>query len=90
MELTLVVPLLVLLCLHGVSTDRPNFTSLFALGDSNTDTGNLVILATPDVPVFNNKPPYGKTFFGHPSGRFSDGRVTIDFIGMLKLCSRFG
>ncbi|XP_037431078.1 GDSL esterase/lipase At5g45910-like [Triticum dicoccoides] len=80
MELTLVFSLLALFCLQGVSADRVKFTSLFALGDSNIDTGNLLILATPDVPVFNNKPPYGKTFFGHPNGRFSDGRVTIDFI----------
>ncbi|CAM0951530.1 unnamed protein product [Alopecurus aequalis] len=83
MDLTLVFPLLFLSCLSGVTSDSPYFTSLFTLGDSYIDAGNFVILAAPlvpVVPVWHDKPPYGMTFFGHPTGRFSDGRVTIDFL----------
>ncbi|CAL4902368.1 unnamed protein product [Urochloa decumbens] len=58
-----------------------NITSMFTFGDSYIDTGNFVIMAkTVSFPVLNDKPPYGMTFFGRPTGRFSDGRVIIDFI----------
>ncbi|XAR62800.1 Alpha-L-fucosidase [Bertholletia excelsa] len=52
------------------------FPAIFNFGDSNSDTGALaaVFLSLP-MP-----PPYGETFFGMPSGRFSDGRLIIDFM----------
>ncbi|CAM0951535.1 unnamed protein product [Alopecurus aequalis] len=83
MEVTLVFSLLFLSCLHGVTSDSGYFTSMFTLGDSYIDAGNFIIMAAPlvpPVPVWHDKPPYGMTFFGHPTGRLSDGRVTIDFI----------
>ncbi|KAI8528140.1 hypothetical protein RHMOL_Rhmol12G0128100 [Rhododendron molle] len=50
------------------------FPAVFNFGDSNSDTGASSI-ALRRVP-----PPYGQTFFRKPSGRYSDGRLIIDFI----------
>lgn len=51
------------------------FPAIYNFGDSNSDTG-AISAAISEVP-----PPNGESFFGHPSGRFSDGRLIIDFIG---------
>ncbi|GJN38116.1 hypothetical protein PR202_gb27128 [Eleusine coracana subsp. coracana] len=60
---------------------QSNYTSLFSFGDSYTDTGNIVIISGQAAPnLLLTKPPYGMTFFGHPTGRISDGRLAIDFI----------
>ncbi|PUZ65292.1 hypothetical protein GQ55_3G212100 [Panicum hallii var. hallii] len=83
MDLTLVflVSFILSSLLCGVSSaSSRNITSMFTLGDSHIDTGNALVMAAPVMPVWIDKPPYGETFFGHPSGRFSDGRVIIDFI----------
>ncbi|XP_074305963.1 GDSL esterase/lipase At5g03610-like [Silene latifolia] len=56
---------------------------LFVFGDSYADTGND---RNPDAKSW--KEPYGITFPGKPSGRFSDGRVFTDFLAKsLKLKS---
>ncbi|XP_062097296.1 esterase-like isoform X1 [Humulus lupulus] len=57
------------------SEEECDFPAIFNFGDSNSDTGGLASA----FPAFLN-PPYGDTFFGEPSGRFSDGRLIIDFI----------
>lgn len=78
-----VLSVLFLSCVHGASSDSRYFTSMFTLGDSHIDVGNFLIMAAqvmPALTVWHDKPPYGMTFFGHPTGRVSDGRVTIDFI----------
>ncbi|CAN4121360.1 unnamed protein product [Withania somnifera] len=50
-------------------------TKLFVFGDSYADTGNN------RKSVANSwKQPYGVTFPGKPSGRFSDGRVLTDYL----------
>ncbi|GMY26334.1 GDSL esterase/lipase At3g27950-like isoform X1 [Fagus crenata] len=48
--------------------------AIYNFGDSNSDTGS-VSATFGRVP-----PPYGETFFGKSSGRYSDGRLIIDFI----------
>lgn len=56
-----------------------SYSSIFSFGDSIADTGNLYLISQPpsDHCFF---PPYGQTYFHHPSGRCSDGRLIIDFI----------
>nr|GMD46235.1 GDSL esterase/lipase At5g03610-like [Ipomoea batatas] len=48
---------------------------LFVFGDSYSDTGNYR-----KIESVSWKQPYGITFPGKPSGRFSDGRVLTDYI----------
>ncbi|XP_044964821.1 GDSL esterase/lipase At1g09390-like [Hordeum vulgare subsp. vulgare] len=62
---------------HGRAPGR---CVMFNFGDSNSDTGGLVAGAG-----FRLHRPHGRLFFGRPSGRFSDGRLYIDF-----LCERLG
>lgn len=51
------------------------FPAIFNFGDSNSDTGAISAALDP------LQPPYGNTFFGQPAGRYSDGRLIIDFFG---------
>lgn len=55
------------------------FPAIYNFGDSNSDTG-AISAAIEVVP-----PPNGESFFGHSSGRFSDGRLIIDFIGEVAM-----
>jgi len=64
------------------SFDVPAF---FALGDSLADVGTNDYL--PKATFKADFPPYGKTFFGRPTGRFSNGRVVVDFLGKCALSS---
>ncbi|XBJ15104.1 hypothetical protein VPH35_007071 [Triticum aestivum] len=48
---------------------------LFNFGDSNSDTGSL-----PAAYGFYLGPPAGRRFFNRTTGRWSDGRLYIDFI----------
>ncbi|KAK1295053.1 GDSL esterase/lipase [Acorus calamus] len=71
--------LLLLLLLHNVSLTMSSsspceFPAIFNFGDSNSDTGGLSAAFGPAPP------PNGETFFGRPAGRYSDGRLIIDFI----------
>lgn len=84
------VPIIVVLVASLLgSSSGCQFPAIYTFGDSNSDTGS-VSSAFSRVP-----PPYGETFFGKPSGRCSDGRLLVDFIGKhrqhfcdssLKLC----
>ncbi|XP_031499325.1 GDSL esterase/lipase At5g03610-like [Nymphaea colorata] len=59
---------------HHQRDDGPS-RMLFVFGDSYVDTGNI------GKSVANSwKDPYGITFPGKPTGRFSDGRVLTDFV----------
>ncbi|CAL9125358.1 unnamed protein product, partial [Musa textilis] len=54
------------------------YSAIFNFGDSLTDTGNLAFLTGGKAPV--SRPPYGETYFHRPTGRFTDGRIILDFI----------
>ncbi|XP_058761875.1 GDSL esterase/lipase At1g28600-like [Vicia villosa] len=55
----------------------PSYSSIFSFGDSVTDTGNRKLISSTNI---CSPPPYGQTYFHHPTGRCSDGRLIIDFI----------
>nr|CAB3499733.1 unnamed protein product [Digitaria exilis] len=63
----------------GDHRSQTRFPRVFSFGDSLTDTGNALRILGDRATI--SRPPYGETFFGHPSGRASDGRIMIDFIG---------
>ncbi|CAN4084152.1 unnamed protein product [Withania somnifera] len=57
------------------------FNSIISFGDSLADTGNRLHLSLDETPPPHfARPPYGETFFHRPTGRYSDGRIVIDFI----------
>ncbi|KZV41275.1 GDSL esterase/lipase-like [Dorcoceras hygrometricum] len=57
------------------------FEAIISFGDSLADTGNLFRLTGSNVSRLPcSRPPYGETFFHHTTGRYSDGRLVIDFI----------
>lgn len=63
----------------GVSKSSCHFPAIFNFGDSNSDTGGLSA-------AFGQAPyPNGETYFHTPSGRFSDGRLIVDFIGIFPI-----
>ncbi|KAK7359028.1 hypothetical protein VNO77_00972 [Canavalia gladiata] len=62
-----------LLVIH-VGANQCRFPAIFNFGDSNSDTGALSALFA------QAPPPNGISFFHAPAGRFSDGRLIIDFI----------
>ncbi|BBN15767.1 protein MpFUT [Marchantia polymorpha subsp. ruderalis] len=76
------VPMLVVIgmCLLAVSpvVHSACFPAIFNFGDSTSDTGNLAASFPGFTPA--EYPPYGDTYPGKPSNRYSDGRLLIDFI----------
>ncbi|KAF8031047.1 hypothetical protein BT93_D0281 [Corymbia citriodora subsp. variegata] len=78
MKYTAIILILLQCCLalKANSTILHKYESIFNFGDSLSDTGNFFRSTGGHAPTS----PYGKTFFGHPTGRYSDGRLVIDFI----------
>ncbi|KAG4383404.1 hypothetical protein GLYMA_13G079300v4 [Glycine max] len=77
---------LVILCIATTILNNPvmakkqyycDFPAIFNFGASNADTGGLAASFFVAAP----KSPNGETYFGRPAGRFSDGRLIIDFLG---------
>lgn len=79
-SLLLLLFILQLLCFTSIGqTSNSNVTALLVFGDSTVDPGNNNNLTT----TFKaNFPPYGRDFANQtPTGRFSDGQLTTDFVG---------
>ncbi|KAM0954256.1 putative alpha-L-fucosidase [Dioscorea sansibarensis] len=62
-----------------------NYPAVFSFGDSNSDTGVRIAAGLEEL-----NPPYGETYFLRPSGRFSDGRLIIDFLMMCPAAAAAG
>ncbi|KAI3720354.1 hypothetical protein L6452_21270 [Arctium lappa] len=62
------------LILNATVITKCHFPAIFNFGDSNSDTGGL------SAAFGQPPPPNGDTFFHRPAGRYSDGRLLIDFI----------
>ncbi|KAJ9147720.1 hypothetical protein P3X46_029846 [Hevea brasiliensis] len=65
-----------LLCMlaQAYASETCDFQQSLTFGDSNSDTGGKAAAFYP------LNPPYGETFFHRSTGRYSDGRLIIDFI----------
>lgn len=72
--------LLLLLLSLSSATPPPPFKKIYAFGDSYTDTGNTASPTGPSAFTYVSNLPYGRTFFHHPTNRYSDGRLVIDFV----------
>ncbi|XP_013679637.1 GDSL esterase/lipase At1g28590-like [Brassica napus] len=69
-------------------TQCRRFKSIISFRDSIADTGNLLGLSDPnDLPHVAFR-PYGDTFFHHPTGRFSNGRLIIVLVPTLPIVAR--
>jgi hypothetical protein len=64
---------------NGKGKVRACYSAIYSFGDSLADTGNLLAAAAGDRA---GNLPYGETYFGKATGRFSDGRLIVDYIGM--------
>ncbi|XP_072982423.1 GDSL esterase/lipase EXL3-like isoform X2 [Typha latifolia] len=67
----------------GSNRTRPVVPAVLVFGDSIVDTGNNNAILTL---IKCNFPPYGKDFVDQqPTGRFSNGRIPPDFIGIKEV-----
>ncbi|CAA0821052.1 GDSL esterase/lipase [Striga hermonthica] len=89
--------LLIMSCFCTLSMVKGNplgicrFDKIFQLGDSISDTGNLIRERRVGPATVYARLPYGQDFFHRtPTGRCSNGLLMIDFIGIIynvPLCS---
>lgn len=58
-----------------------HFEQIYQLGDSISDTGNLIREFPIGAATPFSRPPYGDTYFHDPTGRCSNGLLMIDYLG---------
>jgi len=69
-----------LMVLAGAEPAAACYPRLFSFGDSLADTGNFPFYYGNNSGEPALRPPYGETFFRRATGRFSNGRLILDFI----------
>ncbi|XP_031261536.1 GDSL esterase/lipase At5g08460-like [Pistacia vera] len=72
--------LIISLCLICAVVEAEEFPAMFVIGDSLVDCGNNNYLRSFARSDFM---PYGIDFYAGPTGRFSNGKTIIDFLGDL-------
>lgn len=66
---------------------NPLAPAFFVIGDSSVDSGNNNFLGTF---ARANHLPYGRDFDSHqPTGRFSNGRIPVDYLGLFHYSLSF-
>ena len=75
------VALLLLAAAQPARANPACFTRVFSFGDSLADTGNYGFVFPNDTWEPSQRLPYGETYFHNATGRFSNGRIIVDFIG---------
>lgn len=79
-----VLSLISIYVLSSAAGQNTSFSALFAFGDSVLDTGNNNFLLTL---LKGNYWPYGLSFdYKFPTGRFGNGRVFTDIVGIISQC----
>ncbi|KAF8760475.1 hypothetical protein HU200_010097 [Digitaria exilis] len=68
----------------AAARSKKSYTAIFSFGDSLSDAGNLIVNGTPKA-LTTARPPYGMTFFRKPTGRCSNGRLVVDFLGTVPV-----
>lgn len=66
---------------YGHAVEKSSPCSFFIFGDSTVDAGNNNYINTIPENQANYKPYGHNGFFENPTGRFSDGRIIVDYIG---------
>uniref|UniRef100_A0A0E0KLH4 Esterase n=1 Tax=Oryza punctata TaxID=4537 RepID=A0A0E0KLH4_ORYPU len=76
----LLIPLAVVAVPAAAAAAEASFETVYAFGDSFTDTGNTHSTTGPYSFGYVSSPPYGATFFHRSTNRYSDGRLVVDFL----------
>jgi len=82
-QLILPAAAVALMVIVGAEPAAACYPRVFSFGDSLTDTGNFRFYYGNSSGEPALRPPYGETFFRRATGRFSNGRLVLDFIGKL-------
>jgi hypothetical protein len=90
MKLSCILSVLLLASVEPAVSSPRRFDTIFSFGDSFADTGNgNIVFAEKSIPHPADHLPYGQTFFGRPTGRSTNGRLIIDFVGKYSFCTHF-
>ncbi|XP_024533249.1 GDSL esterase/lipase 5 [Selaginella moellendorffii] len=74
----LVIVLVACISISQAASTNPPVQGLFVFGDSALDGGQNTYI--PGSKIVSAIPPYGKTYFSKPTGRWTDGRTIADFL----------